>query len=210
LNDVVLALCSGALRRYLARHGGIPREPLLAAVPVSVRDAGSLDYSTQVTLSLVNLHTDTAEPAHRLAAIHDAASAMKRLVQRARNVVPTDFPSIGMPWVLHGLALLYGRSRLANAVAPLANVLISNVAGPVAPLYLAGARVISYWPLSAPEHGIGLNITVLSYAGTMGFGIVAAQAAVRDAHVLVVALRHAFDELVATLETPAHHGATAR
>jgi hypothetical protein len=108
------------------------------------------------------------------------------------------------------LALLYGRSQLADVVVPLANVLISNVPGPTAPLYLAGARLTSFWPLSAVEHGVGVNITVLSYAGTMDFGIVAARAAVRDAHLLKAALQRAFDELAAATGWPVDHEGSPR
>jgi WS/DGAT/MGAT family acyltransferase len=197
LNDIVLALCSGLLRRYLAQHGGIPRKPLIAAMPISVREAGNTDYTTQATMSLVNLNTHVADPLRRLCAIRDAAGAVKALARRARGVIPTDFPSIGVPWVLHGLASLYGRSRLAGAIPPIANVVISNVPGPQVPLYAAGARMATYWPVSIPEHGLGLNITVMSYAGAMGFGFTTARCAVPDARELSAALAAALDELVA-------------
>lgn len=196
LNDIVLALCGGALRRYLARHGGIPRQPLIATMPISLRDPGNTEYTTQATLSLVNLNTQIADPVKRLRAIRDAAGAMKGLAQRARGVIPTDFPSIGMPWVLQGLAALYGRSGIVDAMPPIANVVISNIPGPQVPLYAAGARMTDYWPLSIVEHGVGLNITVMSYAGTMGFGFTTARCAVPDARELASALRAALDELV--------------
>ena len=196
LNDIVLALCSGALRRYLAQHGGIPRRPLTAAMPISLREAGDTEYTTQATLPLVNLHTNVADPLRRLRAIRDAADAIKALVRRAGRVVPMDFPSIGVPWLLRGLAQLYGRSRIAAVMPTLANVVISNIPGPPVPLYVAGARMSTYWPLSIVEHGVGLNITVMSYAGTMGFGFTTARAAVPDSHRLTDALAAAFDELV--------------
>jgi WS/DGAT/MGAT family acyltransferase len=153
LNDVVMALCSGALRRYLAAHGGIPKKPLIASMPISLRAAGNTEYTTQATLSLVNLNTHIADPVKRLLAIRDAAGAVKAMAQRAKGVIPTDFPSIGVPWVLHGLASLYGRSGLAGAMPPVANVVISNVPGPQVPLYASGARMATYWPLSIPDHG---------------------------------------------------------
>ncbi|MGC4076701.1 MAG: wax ester/triacylglycerol synthase family O-acyltransferase [Rubrivivax sp.] len=197
LNDIVLALCSGMLRRWLAAHGGVPKKPLLATMPISLRANGDQEFTTKATLSLVNLHTDIANPLKRLLAIRDAAGAVKSATQRARGVIPTDFPSLGAPWLLQGLAALYGASGIAGAVPPLANVVISNVPGPREPLYLAGARMTSYWPLSIVEHGIGLNITVMSYAGELGFGFTAAQAAVADAGELSAALLEALDELVA-------------
>jgi WS/DGAT/MGAT family acyltransferase len=196
LNDIVMALCSGALRRYLAHHGGVPKKPLIASMPISLRDAGNTEYTTQATLSLVNLHTHIADPLRRLRAIRDASLAVKTLAQQARGVIPTDFPSIGVPWLLHGLASLYGRSGITRAVPPIANLVISNVPGPQVPLYTAGARMATYWPLSIAEHGLGLNITVMSYAGAMGFGFTTARAAVPDARSLSTALLAALDELL--------------
>ena len=206
LNDIVLALCSGALRHYLAKHGGLPKKPLIAAMPISLRAPGNTEYTTQATMSLVNLHTHVADPVKRLHAIRDAAGAVKALAQRAKGILPTDFPSIAVPWVLHGLATLYGRTGLAGAIPPIANVIISNVPGPQVPLYAAGARMATYWPLSIPEHGVGLNITVMSYAGAMGFGFTTARNAVPDARELTAALALALDELVAKSRphTPTH------
>lgn len=206
LNDIVLALCGGALRRYLARHGGIPKKPLIATMPISLRDARNTEYTTQATLSLVNLNTQIADPVKRLRAIRDAAGAMKALARRARGVIPTDFPSIATPWLLQALAALYARSGLAEAMPPVANVVISNVPGPQAALYTAGARMAAYWPLSIVEHGVGLNITVMSYAGTMGFGFTTARTAVPDAHVLTAALQEALDELEASSRPAARAG----
>jgi len=204
LNDIVLALCSGALRRYLAHHGGIPKKPLTAAMPISLREAGNTEYTTQATMPLVNLHTHIADPVRRLRAIRDAADAVKAMVQQAKGVVPMDFPSIGVPWVLHGLAELYGRSHLSAVMPVLANVVISNIPGPRVPLYAVGARMSAYWPVSIVEHGLGLNITVISYAGAMGFGFTTARAAVPDAHRLTQALAEAFEELrVKTDKRPA-------
>jgi len=210
LNDIVLALCSGALRRYLAQHGGIPKKPLIAAMPISLRAAGNTEFGTQATMTLVNLHTHRADAVRRLHAIRDAASAAKALAGRTRSILPTDFPSIATPWVLHGLATLYGNSGLAGTIPPLANLVISNVPGPQVPLYAAGARMRTYWPLSIPEHGLGVNITVMSYAGAMGFGFTAARVAVPDARALARALAEAFDELLAKSKPHAARQRAAR
>jgi WS/DGAT/MGAT family acyltransferase len=196
LNDVVLALCSGALQRYLAHHGGIPKKPLIATMPISLREPGNVDYATQAILTLVNLNTQIADPIKRLHAIRDASGAMKALAQRTRRVLPTDFRSVGVPWVLQGLARLYGSSGLVRALPPIANVVISNIPGPQMPLYSAGARMATHWPLSITEHNTGLNITVMSYAGAMGFGFTTARSAVPDARELSAALEAALHELV--------------
>jgi WS/DGAT/MGAT family acyltransferase len=196
LNDVVLAICSGALRNYLSRHGGIPKDPLIAGMPFSLRESGNTEYSTQATMTLVNLATDIADPLQRLRAIRDAAGAIKALASRAKSVIPTDTPSFGAPWLLGGLAALYGRSKVADLLPPIMNVVISNVTGPVAPLYAAGARMRTYWPLSIVEHGMGLNITVVSYCGALDFGLVAAHRAAPDVHPLARALEEAHAELL--------------
>ena len=195
LNDVVLALCSGALRRYLAHRGGIPKKPLIATMPISLRASGNTDFTTQATLSLVSLATNIADPLRRLRAIRDASGAMKSVARRAQSVIPTDFPSIGVPWLVGGLASLYGKTKLASAIPPIANLVISNVPGPQVTLYAAGLPMRAYFPLSIVEHGLGVNITVMSYAGSLDFGIVAARKAMPDPRKLAQALLEAHEEL---------------
>ena len=102
VNDVVLAVCAGALRRYLGHHGGVPQQPLVAAMPVSLHGPGKVELTTQATIARVDLATDIADPVRRLRAIRDATHAAKANVSRTRSLVPMDFPTIGMPWLLHG------------------------------------------------------------------------------------------------------------
>ncbi|MBL8490843.1 MAG: wax ester/triacylglycerol synthase family O-acyltransferase [Rhodocyclaceae bacterium] len=198
-NDVILALCSGALRRYLAKHGGIPRKPLVAAMPISVREAGNTDMNTQATMVPVSLMTHMADAVERLRAIRDAATKVKEAARRAKSVIPTDFPALGVPWVVGGLASLYGRMGLSRAIPPVVNLVISNVPGPPVTFHAAGLPMRVYWPLSIVEHGVGLNITVISYGPSLGFGIIAATAAVPDARPIAQALSDAYEELRARL-----------
>src|SRR5512140_118853 len=195
VNDVVLAICAGALRRYLGRHGGVPQQSLIAAVPISLREAGNVEFTTLATMARVNLATDIIDPVRRLHAIRDAASAAKAATGRAKSILPTDFPTIGIPWLLHGLASLYGRAKIANVVPPLFNVVVSNVRGPPMPLYIAGARVVHYWPLSIVAHGLAVNITVESYAGTLEFGVTTAASVVPRPRALGEALLAAYLQL---------------
>jgi diacylglycerol O-acyltransferase / wax synthase len=195
VNDVVLALVSGALRRYLMHHGSVPRSPLVAAMPISLRAEGDTDYSTRATMVLANLATHIADPLQRLAAIRSSAGNAKAITSRAKSIIPTDFPSIGAPWVLAAAARAYGYTQGVKAYPPLANLVISNVPGPQAPLYLAGAKMLTYWPASIVEHGLGLNITVESYCGSLDFGLVAAKKAVPDIRRLVRALHDSHEEL---------------
>jgi WS/DGAT/MGAT family acyltransferase len=180
VNDVVLALCAGALRRYLGHHGGVPGQALIAAIPISLRAPGDTEYTTQATMARVSLATDIADPVRRLHAIRDSASKAKAATGRTRAILPTDFPTLGLPWLLHGLASLYERSQLANLAPMPFNVVVSNIRGPSVPLWFAGARMVGYWPVSIVGHGLGVNITVESYAGALGFGVIAASDAVRD------------------------------
>ena len=180
LNDVVLAISAGALRRYLADYDIRPAKPLLAAVPVSLREAGNTDMNNQVSMMRVSLATDIRDPLERLAAINASSTGAKALTGTFKAVIPTDFPSFGVPWIMSGLVSMYGRSRLANILPPVANVTISNVPGPQAPLYLAGARMVTYFPVSIPVHGLALNITVQSYNGSLDFGLTACRRALPD------------------------------
>ena len=195
VNDVVLALASGALRRYLKRHGSIPKKSLIASMPISLREQGNTEMRTQATLSLVSLATNVADPVKRLHAIRDSAGATKAVARQAKSVIPTDIPLLGVPWLLGALASLYGRRRVVDTLPVLANVLISNVPGPPVPLYANGFRMSGYWPLSIVEHGVGLNITLMNYAGTLFLGFVVAKNAVPEVRELADDFLDAFAEM---------------
>lgn len=197
VNDVVLALVGGALHRVLAAGPGLPDEPMIAAVPVSLREPGNTEPTTLATMSRMTLATDLADPRARLAAIHAGARKTKSLTRELRAFIPTDLPSLGMPWLLGAAAALYGRARLADRVPPLANLVVSNFPGAETSLYLAGAQLTTWWPLSIVEHGLGLNVTVQSYAGSLDCGIVAARDALPDTAAFARAMRDAFAELEA-------------
>lgn len=203
VNDVVLALCSGALRRYLKRNASIPRKSLIASMPISLREQGNTEMRTQATLSLVSLATNVADPQKRLRAIRDSAGATKAVARQAKSVIPTDIPLIGVPWLLGVLASLYGRRGVVETLPVLANVLVSNVPGPPLPLYVDGLRMSAYWPLSIVEHGVGLNITLMSYAGNLCLGFVVARCAVPDARELADDFLDAFEELKQRMRKPA-------
>ena len=173
LNDVVLTLCASALRDYLRRRKALPEQSLIAAMPVSLRAAGNAEVNNQVSMVQCALHTDIADPVERLRTIAAATGQLKRQVSAFRGLIPTDFPGLAAPLWATGLSRLWARARIAERLPPLANVAISNVPGPPVPLYLAGAKVLHYFPVSIVTHGLGLNITVNSYAGSLEFGLVA-------------------------------------
>jgi WS/DGAT/MGAT family acyltransferase len=211
LNDVVLALCSSALRRYLDSFNELPEEPLVAWVPVSLRPAGDTSQNTQATMFRVPLGTHIADPRERFQAIKAATAEMKAAVASFKGSIPTDFPSLGMPWLLPGLASLYGRTRLADRIRPPANVVISNVPGPAVPLYLAGAQMLTYYPMSIVTHGMALNITVESYTDKLFFGMIACARAVPEVAQLAAWIEDAHRELteLAASARPAAAGAPA-
>jgi WS/DGAT/MGAT family acyltransferase len=180
LNDIVMAICAGALKRYLAEYDCTPDKPLIAGVPVSLREAGNTDPNNQVSMMMVSLATNIDDPLERLRAIHASANVGKKLQLSVKGAMPTDFPSLGVPWLMSGLVSLYGRSRLANRLPPIANVALSNVPGPQFPLYFAGAKLAGFFPVSIPSHGVALNITVQSYNGLLEVGLTACRRAVPD------------------------------
>ncbi len=208
LNDIVLVICATALRRYLGQHATLPRKSLVAAVPVSLRAAGDTTATTQASMSLVNLGTHIPDLAKRLAHVKAATAAMKQTMGSLKSVLPTDYPSIGVPWLLEAATKLYGKAKVAERIPLLANLTISNVPGPPVPLYLAGARMVSNFPTSIVMHGIGLNITVESYDRQMDFGLVADAQAVPNVRALAEAIRIAFDDLC-LLEAPGAAAAPA-
>ena len=196
LNDVVMAICSGALRHYLADLNCKPTQPLLAAVPVSLREEGNTDMNTQASMMRISLCSTIADPLARLQAINRASKAAKAASASMNSVMPTDFPSLGVPWILSSVAALFGRSKLANNMPPIANVAISNVAGPKMALYLAGAKMLTYYPVSIVTHSLALNVTVQSYNGSLDFGLIACRKAMPDLPELARYMQKSYDELM--------------
>jgi WS/DGAT/MGAT family acyltransferase len=195
LNDVVMAVCSGALRRYLQEKGQLPDKPLIAGVPISLREPGDTRQNNQVSGMLCQIATDIADPAERLAAIVRSSSQAKQLAGTFRDAVPQDFAFVGAPILLQLVMLVYGRSGLADRLPMPMNVTISNVPGPPMPLYCAGAKVTALHPVSIAAHGAALNITVQSYMDALNFGLTADRRAVPDVGRLGDYLVEAADEL---------------
>ncbi len=194
VNDTVLWLCSTALRGYLKDSRELPAASLVAGVPVSLRDEGDTRMNNQVTMTFVELGSQIADPLERLAAIKAATASMKSTMGVFGELIPTDFPSIGAPWLLSGLVSLYGRTRLADRIR-VANVTISNVPGAQVPLYMAGAQMLDYCPVSIVIHGVALNITVQSYMGQLCFGLIACRRAVPDVRDIADGITRAFDAM---------------
>jgi diacylglycerol O-acyltransferase / wax synthase len=201
LNDVVLWLCSTALRAHYKAKGELPRTSLVAAVPVSLRAKGDTSASNQASMTLFSLGTHVADPVKRMAHIKAASKSMKSTLSEVKNVLPTDFPSIGIPWMMEAANAIYRRATASDKLPPVANVTISNVPGPPVPLYMAGAKMLTNYPCSIVVHGVALNITVQSYDQSLDFGLMADAQAMPDVRRFGDALAHAMDALRAL---PAH------
>jgi len=173
VNTIVMAMCSIALHRFLKERNLLPKQALIAMVPVSLRAEGDSAMNNQVSMVRVDLATDIDDLPARFKAIHASSEAAKAVVKELKPVLGVDVPITGSPWLMTGLASLLGRSNLASRFSLAGNVLISNVPGPPIPLYMAGARMVHYFPVSIPYHGSALNITVHSYAGLLEFGLTA-------------------------------------
>jgi diacylglycerol O-acyltransferase / wax synthase len=195
LNDVVMAICAGALRRYLQKRGALPEESLTTAVPVSLREPGNTDINNQVTTMLCRLATDIADPIERLKAIKDSSKDSKARLADVKDVMPRDISWFGAPIVMTALARISGEINLPEAFPPVVNVLISNVPGPRKEKYCTGAKMLHVYPVSAIGHGLALNITLVSYVDQLDFGLVACREAVPDIDKLTGYIVEEFEEL---------------
>ncbi|MFT7775878.1 wax ester/triacylglycerol synthase family O-acyltransferase [Roseateles sp.] len=197
LNDAVLFIIGGALRRYFAKHGPLPRKSLIAAVPVSTRAAGDTTSNNQATMTFMSLGTHLADPADRLAHVIASAKAMKAQMSQLKSLMPTDFPSLGIPWLMQAGAMLYGRAKVAEKLPVIANVVISNVPGPQVPLYLAGAEMLTNYPTSIAVHGLALNVTVQTYNQSLDIGLMACGEAMPETAEFAAYVEAAFMEFQA-------------
>jgi hypothetical protein len=181
-------------------------------MPVSLREAGATDATNlgnQVSMTLVGLGTHLAHPLKRMNAIMASTAKVKTSMQSLNGLLPTDYPSLLAPWLVGGAAKMalnaYGKlgdGSLASRLPMVANLVISNVPGAPVPLYLAGAEFLSFHPLSIIMHGLGLNITIQTYAGRVDFGIIADKKALPHASDFSKAIEAAFAEAQALLATP--------
>ncbi|MDT4970874.1 MAG: diacylglycerol O-acyltransferase / wax synthase [Pseudonocardiales bacterium] len=195
VNDVVMALCTTALRRWLIDHDALPEHPLVASIPVSVRTPEQFGTAgNQISFMLTALPTDEADPARRLGLLHTSLAGAKRRFSATPARLLHEF-SAALPQAMHGLA---SRAvlRAATISGPPFNLFVSNVAGPQVPLYAAGARVTGNYPVSVvSDIGGGINITVMSYDGHLDFGIVVCRDMVPDVWDIARHLRDALTEL---------------
>ncbi|MFK7954509.1 MAG: wax ester/triacylglycerol synthase family O-acyltransferase [Lysobacterales bacterium] len=188
VNDIVLAICSGAIRDYLKHHRSLPKQSLVASVPVSIRQINR--SGNQITYVSAKLATHRRTPLGRLSDIGRSTRAAKKEVAA---VLPSA--SINFAVMAQGLVAVMNRLGASDWVPPPANVVISNVPGPRTPLHFAGAQLTAGYPLSVLVDGQALNITVISYVDSVDFGVMACRDAVPDVEKLTEYLSKAFDDL---------------
>lgn len=200
VNDVVLAICAGALRRFLLAKGELPAKPLVAMTPVSVRpDEHRQSMGNYVSAMLVSLETDESDPRKRLAAIQDGARRSKTYHHAVGARTLMDYAHV-LPFSIAGLgARLYTELGLARYHAPPFNVVITNVPGPQVPLYMGGARLLTNIGAGPIFDGIGLFMPVLSYAGTISIGVTSCREILPDARELCEGLEASLEELESAL-----------
>jgi WS/DGAT/MGAT family acyltransferase len=203
VNDVVVALCTGALRRWLSDHDVLPDESLLAMIPVSVRTAEERGtFGNRVSMMVVPLPTEQPDAGDRLKACHEALRSAKdrhhampaSLLQDANEFIP--------PALFARAARVMISASTYDAMSPAVNVVISNVPGSPTPMYFAGATLVAQYPVSTILDGIGLNITVLSYQDRLDFGLVADRVQVPDLDTISEALEAELAELLSRLPRP--------
>jgi WS/DGAT/MGAT family acyltransferase len=180
INDLVLACCGGALRRYLAAKQQLPKDSLVAGVPVSLREMGDTSNSNQVTGVATDIGSNIEDPLERLRHVQTSMGREKQKLGALKDVMPRDLSFFGAPLLATALAGAFGKSEVANALPAYVNVAISNVPAARRHLYFAGAKVVGYFPVSIPYHGCALNITLHGYVDRLDFGLTACRKAVPD------------------------------
>jgi diacylglycerol O-acyltransferase len=186
VNDIVLALCSGALRKYMMEKDALPKKPLIASVPVSVRQVNR--SGNQITYVIANLATNEPDTMTRLAKIGKSTQDAKKELVDVSADAATNFAVMAQ-----GLVAVMNQLNISSFMPPAANVTISNVPGPRNPLYFGRAKLKATYPLSVLIDGQSLNITVVSYCDTIGFGLMACRDTIPDVNIIADYIESAMD-----------------
>jgi diacylglycerol O-acyltransferase len=198
VNDVVLAVCAGALRSFLEAGDELPDRPLVAALPTSVRSEDHRGtMGNQLSAMFTELPTQLADPVERLHAVRSVTNGAKQIHDEIGGSTIHDWAEIAAPQLFSQGIRFY---RQFAAQFPMHNVMVSNVPGPPFTVYCAGARLVSLYPMGPIFHSAALNITVMSYLGSVGFGLLACRETVPGVHVIAGYVPEAFAELLAAAD----------
>ena len=211
VNDVILTLCSGALRRYLTAHHDLPEESLVAMAPISVRSEEEKGTAgNQISAMSVTLFSDEASPVERLRKVHQGTQESKAMAEAVGARTMTDITQF-MPGALSGLAArLYTRLGLANRIQPFLNTVITNVPGPQIPLYFTGARMVALHGTGPVMDGMGLIHPVFSCSGKISVAFTACRKQMPDPGFYAECLQASFDELHDAFSTSARATSAGR
>jgi diacylglycerol O-acyltransferase len=202
-NDVVLAVTSGAMRRFFAQRGEEPDTSLVAMVPVSVRVESERDtLGNRVSALLVSLANGVEDAPARLRQIRQGMQSAKEKNRSSDSEVFTEWAEVVFPAVATRLSRLVTNLRVFDHLAPMFNLIVSNVPGPDFALYLAGARMVAMYPVGPIVEGVGVNVTVFSYLDTMYVGIHGCWELAPDIEVIAAGMRDSLDELVQAADRP--------
>lgn len=198
VNDVVMAMCTSALRRWLIDHDELPRGPLLAMVPISIREADASDgVGNQVSSLQAVLPTNVEDPVERLKLVSEGMRSAKETHKALPANLLQDFAQFTAPAAAEAVAVAAANMKWADSATMPFNVVISNVPGPRETLYYLGAKLEANYPVSMITDGMGLNITVHSYRDSIDFGLVSTPEFVPDISRLRTYIIEAIDELLA-------------
>jgi WS/DGAT/MGAT family acyltransferase len=196
VNDVVLAVVSGALRRFLALRRAPVADPLVALVPVSTRHGGHPDLGNKVAGMLVSLATAVEDPIERLSAIREQTTAAKRRHQGSGGRLLEDFAEVFPPALTGRLSRWVTAARLFDRVPPLCNLVVSGIPGPGFAIWCAGSQVSQLYLVGPVAMGIGLNVTTVTYAGQLHVSVLGCRRLVPDVQDLAILLDDAREDLV--------------
>lgn len=196
VNDVVLALCAGALRRYLEKADALPEHALIAQCPVSLRTDEDRDaIGNRVGSLFCSLATDISDPVLRLQAIHASTQSAKEMREALSVHSIMGLTDTTPPGLISLASRMYSASGIGRRTPPPVNVVISNVPGPPFPLYLAGGRLESLYPMGPLLFEMGLNITVMSYCDSIDFGLMCCPELIPDPETIAEGIELALAEL---------------
>jgi WS/DGAT/MGAT family acyltransferase len=180
VNDVVMAMCAGALRRWLAEHDALPDQPLISMIPVSVRDPASKGaLGNKVSAMLAMLPTNVTDAGQRLQVVHAATKIAKSQQAAIPQGLVDKISDFAPPALTARAARVVFATGLLHRLPPF-NLCISNIPGPNVPVYLCGAKLLAHYPVSVITDGQGLNITVIGYLGQLHFGLVSCRELIPD------------------------------
>lgn len=170
VNDIVLAICAGTMRSYLLDHGQLPDAPLVATCPVSVRAEDDAALGNRVSAMFTNLDTNVADPVERLRRIRECTAGAKEEHNAIGASMLQNWAEYAAPNTFNLASRLYSSLGVAGSHRPVHNLIVSNIPGPQFKLYYAGAEMVAAYPMGPIMEGVGLNISVMSYSGSVDFG----------------------------------------